>query len=68
MYLVSFGKEMYICRQLVSKNINNDDGVRKADFIWYCEYHLKCNVLIKIFNLLVIFSFAVVWGMSNKGF
>ena len=20
---------------------NNDDGVRKADFIWYCEYHLK---------------------------
>ena len=49
-------------------HFNNDDGVRKADFIWYCEYHLKCNVLIKIFNLLVIFSFAVVWGMSNKGF
>ena len=74
---LQFFSELQMNRPLHARNdttknqhftFNNDDGVRKADFIWYCEYHLKCNVLIKIFNLLVIFSFAVVWGMSNKGF
>ena len=49
------------------KNVYNDEGARKADFIWYCEYHLNCNVLIDIYNHLAIFSFAVVRGMSNKG-
>ena len=55
-------------KHVAFKNVYNDDGVRKANFIWYSEYHLKCNVLIEILNLLAIFIFAVVRGMSSKGF
>ena len=53
-------------QNFIFKNVYNDEGARKADFIWYCEYHLNCNVLIKIHNHLAIFSFAVARGMSNK--
>ena len=74
---LQFFSELQMNRPLHARNdttknqhftFNNDDGVRKANFIWYSGYHLKCNVLIEILNLLAIFIFAVVRGMSNKGF